>query len=82
MAEKFKSFFTIHIRRKKNAHADALVSFVASLALPAGATTKVLVFSHDLYYPKSSLRDNLTPTKDLQAKEVLETLASLEFRNW
>ena len=43
MAEKFKNFYIDHIQRQQNVHADALASLAASLALPVGATEKVLV---------------------------------------
>ena len=45
MAEKFKSFYINHVPRQQNAHADALAYLVASLALPAKATEKVLVYA-------------------------------------
>ena len=48
IAEKFKSFYINHVPRQQNSHADALTSLVASLALPAKATEKVLVHSHAL----------------------------------
>ena len=38
MAEKFESFYIDHVPRQQNAHADALASLAASLALPTGAT--------------------------------------------
>jgi len=40
MEEKFRSFFIDHVPRQRNAHADALASLAASLALQAGATEK------------------------------------------
>ena len=52
MAERFKNFFIHHVPRQQNAHADALVSLAASLALPAGVVEKILVYSHDLYCPR------------------------------
>jgi len=58
MAEKFKSFYINHVSRQQNAHADALASLAASLALPARATEKVLVHSHNMYCPKFALEDN------------------------
>ena len=63
-------------------HVDALAFLAASLALPAGVTEKVLVYSHDLYCLKFALEDSKTPRRDLQVKEVLETLTSLELRDW
>ena len=35
MAERFKNFYIDHVPRQQNAHADALTSLAASLALPA-----------------------------------------------
>ena len=55
MAERFRNFYIDHVSRQQNAHADALASLAASLALPAGAAEKVLVYSHDLYCPKVAL---------------------------
>ena len=46
MAEKFKNFYIDHVLRQQNAHANAMVSLAASLALPVGATEKVLIYSH------------------------------------
>jgi len=43
MAERFKNFFIDHVPRQQNAHADALASLAASLALPAGVVEKILV---------------------------------------
>ena len=70
MAEKFENFYIDHMPRQQNAHADALASLAASLALPAGATKRVLVYSRDLYYYKFVLEDSRTP-RDHQVKEVL-----------
>ena len=77
MAGKFTNFYIDHVPWQQNAHADALASLVASLALPAGVAEKVLVFSHDLYCPKFTLEDDQTPTGNLQVKEALETSAGL-----
>jgi len=52
------------------------------MALPAGATEKVLIYSHDLYCLRFALEDNRKPTWDLQVKEALETLAGLVLRDW
>ena len=49
MAEKFENFYIDHVPRQQNAHVDALASLAALLALPAGATERVLVYSRDLY---------------------------------
>jgi len=82
MAEKCKNFYIDHIPRQQNAHADALVSLAVSLALPAGATERVLVYSRDLYCLKLALEDSKTPRGNLQVKEVFETSTSLEPRDW
>ena len=63
-------------------HADALASLAASLALPAGATEKVLVYSRNLYCCKFALKDSNSLRRDLQVKEVLETSTSLKLRDW
>jgi len=60
--EKFENFYIDHVPRQQNAYSDALVSLTASLALSAGATKKVLVYSHDLYCPKFALEENQTLT--------------------
>ena len=60
-------------------HANILA---ASLALPAGATEKILVYSCDLYCPKFDLEGNQTQKGDLQVKEVLETSTCPELRDW
>ena len=77
MVEKFKNFYINHVSRQQNAHADALVSLAASLALPAGATERVLICSHDLYCCKFALEESKTPRRGLQVKKVLETSTSL-----
>ena len=82
MAERFKNFYIDHIPRQQNSHADALASLAASLALPARATEKVLVYSHDLYCPKFALEDEQTPTGNLQVKEALETSVGPKLRDW
>jgi len=82
MAEKFENFYIDHVPHQQNAHADALASFVASLVLPAEATERVLIYSHDLYCYKFALEDSKTPKGDLQVKENLETSTSLEPRDW
>jgi len=65
MAEKFINFDIDHVSRQQNAHANALASLIAPLALPAGAAEKVLVYIHDLYCPKFAHEDDQTPTGDL-----------------
>ena len=59
-----------------------MASLAASLALPTGATEKVLVYNHNLYYYKFALEDSETPRGDLQVKEVLKTSTSLEPSDW
>ena len=83
MAEKFKSFYLNHLPRQQNAHANALASLAALLALPAGATEKIdTLHSCALYYPKFALEDSQTPERNLQVKEVLEASEGLELRDW
>jgi len=82
MAERFRNFYIDYIPHPQNAHADTLASLAASLALPAGAVEKVLVYSHDLYCPKLAFKNNQIPIGNLQVKETLETLAGPEFRGW
>jgi len=82
MTEKFENFYIDHVPHRQNAHTDALASLDASLALPARATEKVLVYSHGLYYCRFVLEDSRTPRGDLQFKEVLETSTSLKPRDW
>ena len=81
MAEELKSFYINHVPRQQT-HEDALVSFVASLALPAGATEKVLVYSHHLYCSKFAFEDNQTLERGLQVKEVFEISTGLKLRDW
>ena len=81
MAEKFKNFYIDHVPRQENAHADALASLAASLALPARATKKVLVYSHDLYCPKFAFEESQTPRGDLQVEEVLKTSTGSKLRD-
>ena len=40
MAERFRNFYIDLVPRQQNAHADALASLAASLALPAGVVEK------------------------------------------
>jgi len=81
MAERFRNFYIDHVPPQQNAHADALASLAASLALPAGAAEKVFVYSHDLYYLRFAFEDNQKLTRDIQVKETLETSAGPELRN-
>jgi len=82
VAERFKNFYIDHVPRQQNAHTDALASLTASLALPASATKKVLIYNHDLYRPKFVLEDDQMPTGDLQVKKSPETSAGPELRDW
>jgi len=58
MAEKFEKFYIDHVPYQQNAHADALASLAASLALPTRAIEKVLVYNRDLYCCKFALEDS------------------------
>ena len=63
-------------------HANALASLAASLARPAGATERVLLYSRDLYCCKFTHEDSKTPRGDIQVKKVLQILTSPEPRDW
>lgn len=52
MAKEFKNFYIGYLPNQQNAHADALASLAASLALSTRALEKILVLTHDLYYPR------------------------------
>jgi len=82
MAERFENFYIDYMPRQQNAHADALASLAASLALPAGVVEKILVYSHDLYCPRIAFEDQQKPTGECQGKEVLETSIGPELRDW
>ena len=82
MAEKFKNFYIDYVPRQQNAHADTLTSLATSLALPAGATERVLIYGCDLCCCKFAFEDNKTPKGDLQVKEALEISTSLKPRDW
>ena len=82
MAEKFRNFYIDHVSHQQNAHADVLASLAASLALLAGVAEKVLVYSHDLYYPKLGLKNDQIPAWNLQVKETLETSVGPELKDW
>lgn len=58
-----------------------MVLLVALLALLARMTEKVLVFTHDMYCPKSALRNESTATEDLQDAKALESLTGPEIRD-
>ena len=82
MAVRIKIFYINIVPCQQNAHADALASLAASLALPAGAVEKIFVHSHDLYCPRIAFEDNTEPTGDCQDKEALELSAGPESRDW
>jgi len=82
MVEKFENFYIDHVLHQQNAHANALSSLAASLAVFAGTAERVLAYNCDLYCNKFALDDSKTPRRDLQVKEVLETSTSLEPRDW
>ena len=71
MAEKFKNLYINHVPRQQNAHADALAFLATSLALLAGATEKVLVYSHTCTAQNS-------PLKKVKLQE--ETFKSKKFK--
>jgi len=58
MAERFRNFYIDHVTHQQNAHADALASFVTSLALSVGIVEKILVYSHDMYCPRFAFEDH------------------------
>jgi len=82
MAERFENFYIDHVPRQQNAHADALASLATSLALLARVVEKILIYNHDLYCPGVTFEDRQKLTEDCQAKEVLETSAGPEPRDW
>ena len=82
MAKRFTNFYIDHVPRKQNAHADALASLTASLALPAGTVEKIFVHNHDLYCPRIAPEDYPESTGDRQDKKVLESSAGPEPRDW
>jgi len=82
MGERFRNFYIDHVPHQQNAHADALASLTASLALSARAAEKILVYNHDLYCPRFAFEDNQKPTRDLQVKKALDTSTGLELRDW
>lgn len=79
MAEEFKSFYIEQIPHRRNAYTYALDSLATSLTLQAGTSEAVLVFTQDLYCPKSAIGNAPSITEGLQdkGKEVLKTYASL-----
>ena len=58
MAERFRNFYIDHVPHQQNAHADALASLAASLALPAGVVEKILIYSYDLYCLRFAFEDH------------------------
>jgi len=82
MAERFRKFYIDHVPRQQNAHEDVLASLAASLALLAGVIEKILVYSHDLYYPRFAFEDHQKLTGDRQVKETLETSIGPELWDW
>ena len=81
MAERFRNFYIDHVPRQQNAHANALASLAASLALLAGIVEKILVYSHDLRCPRFAFEDQQKPTGDRQVKEALETSTGSELQD-
>ena len=82
MAEKFSNFYIDHVPRRQNAHADALASLAASLALPAGAMEKVFVYSHNMYCPRTALENHQESKGECQGKEALELSTGPELKDW
>jgi len=78
MVEELRSFYINNVPRQQNAHADALASLDASLALSVGATEKVLVHSRHLYCLKFALEESQTPEGELQVNEIFETSTGLK----
>ena len=70
MAERFKNFYIDLEPCQQNAHADPLASLAISLALPAGAVEKVLVYNYDLYCPKIAFENYQKPTRDSKPKKL------------
>ena len=82
MAERFRNFYIDHVPRQQNVHANALASLATSLALPARAAEKILIYNHDMYCTRFTFEDHQKTTRDLQVKEALETSTGQELRNW
>ena len=55
---KGSDFFIDHVPPQQNAHADALASLAASLALLVRVIEKILVYNHDLYCPRFAFEDH------------------------
>ena len=70
MAERFKNLYIDHVSRKQNTHADVLASLAASLAFPAGASEKILVYSNDFYCPRFVFEYNQKPTETFKSKKL------------
>ena len=82
MAKKFGNFYNDHVPRQQNAHADALSSLPAFLALPAEAVEKIFVYNHNLYCSRTAFEDYQKLTGDCQPKEASETSTGPELRDW
>jgi len=70
MAVRFKNFSIDHVPCQQNAHADALASLAASLALPAVVVEKILVYSHDLYCPRVIFEDPQSRQETVKPKKL------------
>lgn len=90
MAGTFKTFYIHLIPGNRNSYADALAPLAISLAPLAislapkpGASLEMLVFTLDLYHPKSVIKDVPIIDEDAQCKdkEVLEASASSELKD-
>ena len=71
IAEKFENFYINHVPCQQNAHADALVSLAASLALPAGVVEKILVYNHTYIAQESFLRITRSWQETVKSKKLL-----------
>lgn len=82
MAQGFKSFHIEHIFQNQNSYLDALASLATSLALQPSSLDKILIFTHDLFCPKSVVEEVFTVTEDFHDndKEVLETFEASKLR--
>ena len=70
MVERFRNLYIDHVSRQQNAHADTLASLAASLPLAAGVVEKILVYSHDLYCPRSLLKITKSRQETVKPKKL------------
>lgn len=69
MVQKFKSFYIEHLPHRQNAHAEGLISLATSMALPPGASEKMLIFTHDLFFPDPPF-EGISPLPETEAFET------------